>query len=449
MPTFFVKFTVTPAQGTEQAELVEGAFACCWSVENSAVAAFNKAHFYVTKGGWEITDVTDDPIEVTEEACRHSEVTAENFRKAQQNGIALLYGGWSRDGRTSMEPFPLLETRRFDLNRYVDRQKKLSGKGRCLHFDSNGRCRDIIEAHSIQKSGHLSAIADRGHIYTVTQSIGAIRKNGGGLAFEKRGIGKMSTFAGFCKAHDNAVFAPIDTQVLIPTNEQALLYAYRSLCREFFVKQNAFDLAEAQIADLRSDHPFRFFEDLRTGTASALENLRRHKADFETSLKRKSFGDIEYTLFVSRQKPAVAFSGLIYPHFDFLGRQLQALEDPHTPRDLLTFCSATMGDGWGYLFAWHKTSEHVCREFLRSLATVMHEGSSGADAMFRLVIANCENVAFAPGWWEGLSQDKRAAVCEVINVGASIFAPVESDYLTCGLEGISEWQFESVIASPT
>src|SRR5574337_1945141 len=51
-------------------------------------------------------------------------------------------------------------------------------------------------------------------------------------------INKVSTFLGFCKYHDNNLFKPIDDQYLIPTDQQVLLYAYRSLSRELFVKEN-------------------------------------------------------------------------------------------------------------------------------------------------------------------------------------------------------------------
>ena len=179
-----------------------------------------------------------------------------------------------------------------------------------------------------------------------------------------RGIGKMSTFAGFCWRHDNEIFEPIDTQPLQPTVEQAALYAHRSLCREFFVYKNAPALAELW----SKEQPFTFFAAVKTGRSLGFESLKRHKVKFVVSLKERAFSDDEYVLMLSHQKPTVVFSGVLYPHFDFLGRRLQTLDDVQANLDLNTICSAAMKEDWGFLFAWHKSSGGTFREFMGSLA---------------------------------------------------------------------------------
>jgi hypothetical protein len=47
--------------------------------------------------------------------------------------------------------------------------------------------------------------------------------------------------------HDKEIFEPIDDRLLIPTDRQALLYAYRSICREPFVKESSFRVLEHQL----------------------------------------------------------------------------------------------------------------------------------------------------------------------------------------------------------
>jgi hypothetical protein len=448
--TFFVKFQVVPTENNPQGALVKGAFAYCWIIEESEPAAYNKAWFYVSKDEWEITATETFPVEVTQNNFESQDIGLAHYVKAQENGIAIAYVGWSRDGKTTAGPVRLERSRRFDLNAYVSKQKKLARQGRCLHFDSGNRCGERISAHSIQKNGQLSAIADDGHVYTVSRNIGTIKKNDGRLTLDRYGIGKVSTFLGFCEQHDNQLFAPIDTSPLHPTDEQVLLYAYRSICRELFVKENALGLIDSQLAELpHTSTGRRFFEDLKTGTAFGLENLQRHKAAFDDSLKGRRYTDIEYVLFTCRQKPCLAFSGLFFPEFDFLGRQLQDLADHSSRLDLVTICSASMFEGWGFLFAWHKTSSTACTEFMRSLATVIHQkSSSGGDAMFRMVVSNCENLAVSPAWWESLPAEQQAAVTARLSHGADIFTPTDPEYLRRGLEGICRWEFETAYAVP-
>ncbi len=450
MPMYFVKFEVIPTEHNAQHSMLQGALAHCWIIEHTEIAAYNKARFFILREEWEITATEEFPVEVTEEDFQDRNIGLAQFNKAQETGIAIAYVGWSRDGKTSAGPVQLERSHKFDLNAYVGQLKKLAGTGRCLHFDRGNQCGEIISAHSIQKNGQLSAITNDGRAYTVTKNIGIIRKNTGRLVLEKHGTGKLSTFLGFCKEHDNQLFAPIDTSPLHPTDEQVLLYAYRSICRELFVKENALVFIDSQLAELPTTSTARqFFEDLKAGTTFGLANLREQKIALDASLKSKNYTDIEYVLFTCRQPQFLAFSGLFFPEHDFLGRQLQDLADQTWKLDLLTISSASMYQGWGFLFAWHKSSSIACREFMRSLATVMHEdNSSASDAMFRTVVSNCENLAFSPAWWEALPAEQQDAVTAHLSHGADIFTPIDPEYLIKGLEGVCEWRFEAVHANP-
>lgn len=445
MAMFFIKFQVIPSENNAQAALVEGAFAHCWIVESSEDAAYNKAYFYVSKYEWKIADTKTFPIKVTEADFEDRDIGLALYREAQEKGIAIAYVGWARDGKTTLGPTRLTQDRKFGLDAYISTQKKLSKKGRCLHFDSGILCGNFIEAHSIQQNGQLSAIADDGHVYAISKDIGSLKKMNGQLTLKRRGIGSVSTFRGFCGKHDNELFKPIDHSPMLPSGEQALLYAYRSICRELFVKENALGLLDSQLAQpfvAGADH--ELFEMMRAGTSFGLSNLRRHKKEFDSSLRAGRYDDVEYVLFTSKEKPFMEFSGLFYPDFDFLARPLQDLADQNNQLDLLTICSAPMVGGWGLLFAWHKTSSKTCAEFMHSLATVIHERGNGADVMFGMVLSNCENLAVSPAWWDGLPSEQQDAVMARLSYGTNIFAPINPDYLAECLDGACHWKFDNV-----
>jgi hypothetical protein len=188
-------------------------------------------------------------------------------------------------------------------------------------------------------------------------------------------------------------------------------------------------------------------EGMRLGTAFGLNNLLRHKALYEQSLRAESYSDIKSVIFCSSQKPTLAFSGLVYLDFDFIGRQLQDFDDHGRQLDLLTFSFAPMENGWSVLFAWHSDSSATCIPFMRSLATRVHDDNNAlGDHIFRLVVSCCENVAMAPEWWEGLPEHARPAIEKAASRGADMFTLTEPGYLAQGLEGLSGWKFESVIS---
>lgn len=249
--------------------------------------------------------------------------------------------------------------------------------------------------------------------------------------------------------HDNELFEPIDNDLLIPTDQQVLLYSYRSLCRELFVSENALELVNNQLEKgVKQDAIKNMLSGYVTGKSFGLENLKRHKRDYDKSLLSKSYSDIRYVIFLSSQKPIIAFSGLFYPDFDFLGRELQNLGDQTQDLQLLTFCSAPIKNGWAYLFAWHEKSSKVCIDFMRSLATMIYDNKKSlSDHLFRLAITNCENLAISPKWWEKLNEDIKEKIEDRATLMADILAVTEQSYLMEGLEGISAWKFENIISN--
>lgn len=449
MKIYFLKFKVAPTHANENFDLVEGAIAHCWIKDSTQQSAYARAEFYISKEDWDIVKVEKYPIEVSKEHFLGKDIGERQFCKAHEEGIAIVYAGWAKDKKTTAGPIPIKSSYKSPLSDFIRNQKQLSNKGRCLHFKSGKRCNEIIKAHSIQKNRALSAIADKGYVYRISANIGSLKKNNGRLKYAKCGINQMSTFLGFCKKHDNELFEPIDNYLLIPTDQQVLLYAYRSLCRELFVKENALESVSNQLENgISQKAVHELLLGYKKGVSFGLNNLKKHKKEFDKSLNEKSYFNIQHVIFISKQKPTIAFSGLFYPDFDFMGRMLQNLGDYTSQLQLLSFCSAPMDDGWAFIFAWHESSSIVCVEFMKSLATMIHDDpNSLSDYLFRLAMTNCENLAISPKWWENLTEDKKETITDRITFMADIFTVTDQSYLTKGLEGISNWKFENVISN--
>lgn len=161
---------------------------------------------------------------------------------------------------------------------YLSQLKRESNRGRCLHYSDGVQCNEIIDAHSIQKRGQLANIAESGHVYRLDASMAVLRTSGGLPTFKKVGLNKASTFAGFCKQHDNSLFEPIDNGPLLLDHRQVALYAYRCLCREFFVKENAVRALNTIVQHAELDSDVRaFFQATQIGHTSGFNGLLHHK----------------------------------------------------------------------------------------------------------------------------------------------------------------------------
>lgn len=449
MAIFYLQFHVVPTKSNPSVNTVGGALASCWIDEDAPTVALAKAGFYVRRFGWEILTVEKAPTQVTEDDFRDRDVGLQQYRQAAEKGLAIYFVAWATDGKTRSDPVTLPRPDDFDLNLYLTERKKLKQKGRCLHYQAGRRCSRAIDAHSIQKKGALAPIADNGHVYVMSSNFDDVRRHRGAPSYTKQGIQKVSTFRGFCAEHDVQLFHPIDTSPLIPTEQQALLYAYRSLCKETFVKENGLRLLEKQ-ASVGGQQPavVQLLDQVRRGTAFGLKNLLRHKAAYERSLESESYTEVKYVAFCSSQEPTLAFSGLFYPDFDFMGERLQNLGDRALKPHLVTFSFAPLESGWAVLFAWHSDSSETCVPFMGSLANRIHADTAAlGDHLFRLVVSCCENIAIAPRWWERLPEDSRLAIQKAAGRMADIFVLPEPDYLARGLEGISGWRFDQVISS--
>lgn len=331
------------------------------------------------------------------------------------------------------------------IDDYQREIKRHSRRGRCLHYSNGNRCNEIISAHSIQKKGQLSLIAEQGHVYRLSAELSLMKRTSGNPGLRKVGINRASTFAGFCKHHDNALFEPIDNFPLRPLKAQIALYAYRSLCREYFVKENAVAVLAKMRIHPGLDAPGQQLLDASLfGHRIGLAGLRHHKSLYDRALTDCDYEQFEFTYFISSSPCPVQLSGLLYPDYDFKGSHLQDLGSQKTPLDLITFFTAPTEEGWAFGFGWHVSSNQTCLPFIQSLAQRVAAGEKIEDALLRFSLSCCENHAIRISWWDGLRESARAAAIERMLLMMNPLIPVPNHYLATGCEGIADWQYEYV-----
>ena len=323
--------------------------------------------------------------------------------------------------------------------------KRAESRGRCLHFADHVRCNEIISAHSIQKRGQLGLIAEEGHVYRLNADFSTLQASGGLPQPKRTGTRRVSTFAGFCKHHDNSLFEPIDNHTFRASHRQVALYAYRSLCREFFVKENAVVLLEKM-----KDHPDlsvasrRLLWSSLEGHSQGFAGLQHHKRIYDEALRANKFDEFDFACFFSASQCSLQLSGLIYPDFDFLARRLQHLGDSSAPLDLITFFTAPTVEGWAFGLGWHNSSAQTCLPFMESLMRKVAAGEKLQDSLLRLAVSACENHAIRISWWDDLSASSKKLITDRMILMVDPAVPVPASYLAAGCEGVADWEFEYV-----
>ena len=331
------------------------------------------------------------------------------------------------------------------IEEYLKDIKRINRSGRCLHFEAGDRCNSIANAHTIQQGNLLSLIQEEGHVIRISADFSDLRKSEGKLVAKSTGVNRVSTFLGFCQKHDNELFEILDNHPFCPIQEQAFLYAYRALCREYFVKENAVELFKnyATSASIPVEQR-ELFELALLGSQAGLARIKYHKEEFDDSLRSSRWDDIRYVSFNVSGNPTVLVAGAIFPDYDFLGYELQDLGDMESILSATTYFTAPTKSGWSFVLAWHKSSDVVCNRFKASLASCVHNKESLSDILFRCIFSWCENHAMNPTWWKSLTEDQRLAICERAQYMIHPSIPIRNDYLRVGLEGICGWEVKSV-----
>ena len=294
--------------------------------------------------------------------------------------------------------------------------------------------RQISQAHTVPRSGSLSKIARNGHVYSFVLSLENIFKNEGVVIPELVGLSRASTFTGFCKIHDNSIFAPVEKQPFSLMQEQCFLLGYRALAREIFTKQ-----ASASFMEVRQEVDRRMPFDnqmliqfqncyAKDGLAAGLRDLECYKAIYDQVLLEKTFDRVRAYIIEFNSPPTVMCSGGIFPEQDFEGQNLQDVADTEQIPHFLNFTSFYEGHYGAVVFMWLPESDHTCKRFVNSLARV--PDSLLTDTLLRLFFEFCENIHMQPEWWDNLSKDTQRSLTQRLPASANLESDRKAECLT-------------------
>jgi hypothetical protein len=317
--------------------------------------------------------------------------------------------------REDQTPGPILQ--------HVHELREKLREGRCVHPDAgSGACSgEAISAHTIQRNGGLSAIAELGHVISIKTAFEDLHKNSGAFIPRLVGVRSASTFRGFCNLHDTTMFSPVEAGEKRLNSENCFLLSFRALAYELVIKQAAID----SLPLLRDNDKGRPFEE----QVAIQEQLNALEAGYRLSLDYLERWKLRYdAIYLSRdfrahKTRAVAFDGILpvaacgafMPEFDFEGRHLQKLDVGPANQEQVTF-NLTVFDGRSVaVLGWVGEQGGPAAEFAGSFAEAAKV--NGADAAARLAFEYVENTYMRPSWWEGLPLAPRSKAISHMHSG--------------------------------
>ena len=305
------------------------------------------------------------------------------------------------------------------LNRVGQEQ----AKGYCTHPEaSQTTCSGKpTAAHTIQKEGGLRAIAENGHVMSIKRASLDLIKNEGSLVPGKDGIGRTSTFPGFCNAHDG-MFAAAEGAVVPLDDRTAFLLSYRSVAYERLMKEAALRANEANRRDGDLGKPFE--DQARIQTAlhgeklqieASLRDIASIQARFNAVFKDPSLSGFSYLIVEFDRVLPVVSSGALFPEVDMFGDRLQSL-DSWKALDALAV-NFTVLNGRSVLVLGWLTGTKAPEAFAASFARLPDDDKANTSARFAMEWI--ENTYATPTWWTGLPVEvKRTALASARTLDA-------------------------------
>lgn len=279
----------------------------------------------------------------------------------------------------------------------------------------------IIKAHSVSKSSSLKAIAVDGHVYTTF-------KTNHDLSMSKRvrpkkvGINQASVFTGFCSNHDKHIFAPIEDNLFDKSPYHCFLVAYRSLCRELFVKEsaaNTFSFAQEldkgkslseQVMIQQMAKYYGSNNDLTMG------DLRYLKQKLDHMLTAAAFDDLHHLVVELELPPSVMTSAVVGYTVGFDGELLQTIS--YDPKDIpdYVFINSFASENRGYIvLSWLKEHSTSNLKFVNQLL----QTGSVSNSLSIFTFAMVENIYISPEWWESLNEEEQEKICAIYAQGVT------------------------------
>jgi hypothetical protein len=301
----------------------------------------------------------------------------------------------------------------------------------CLHPEAGSGCQGgIIQAHTIQRGGGLTRIAEKGHVYTLDHLAKIL--NNRNRFVKLTGVRGASTFTGFCARHDNELFRPIEDFPFTATREQVFLLCYRAIARELYAKRaqvvdipylktlNRGKSIQEQVAIQQTLAAFSM------GADQGLQEIEQLKTILDKALLSNQYSIIDYYVLQFDQTPDVLCSGVTNPVYDFGGNLLQDLGNLDKDMEDMMFSAIPTSVGGAVVFGWLNDS-NACKRLIQTLDSLTDTELS--HAVLRFLFQNIENMCINPKWWNGLAETDRQNLLSRLHDSGSTRIPERPEQL--------------------
>jgi hypothetical protein len=321
---------------------------------------------------------------------------------------------WCHKNREQQTPIPLVKL--------LSDMFAKAREGICLHPNAPDQCSDkIIRAHTVQRKGGLSKIAENSHVLSLKDGIPKTKSEEGITQPVLVGLRSASTFMGFCDRHDGAMFRPVEHGNVELNQETAFLLSFRAVAYEMFAKLAAERWSEVQ---RECDRGLSFNLQVRAqtiihwtllGTRKAIQDTSQWKAEYDKAYNEHNYSRFHYAAVMFDEILPFAVCGGVMPEFGFDGQKLQFLGRSIEEMEHIAFNVSVIEGRTVGVFGWLGEDNGFSRRFAESFLQLPE--IEMADALLRFAFEHVENLFVKPSWWEAVPLQTRNGLLKRIKNG--------------------------------
>jgi hypothetical protein len=288
----------------------------------------------------------------------------------------------------------------------------------------------------------LKKIALNGHVRYFKPSLDNIFKNKGRLECGIDGIGKASTFFGFCKKHDTDLFSPVENYHFDDCKEHAQILGYRAVCKELYAKEQQknhhVDLDELLKREGAFTYPLsQQRENHLSGINLSLTEVTKLKERLEENISKGNTDNINFLSIRTNDITEYMCSGAFIPELTFDSKRLHnlySIEKIECHVSVNIFASDQDGV---ILFQWLDKNSDI-EDFLSSLLS--KNEIEIPELITNMVFEFLENTFISPLWWNKLSTKQQ----KLIQKKVMAMGDHRSDCLITEHVGNIKWEINSI-----
>lgn len=261
---------------------------------------------------------------------------------------------------------------------------------RCMYW--SGACDDApIGSHLLARSW-LQQIADNtNHVLQLHTATENLCNKPAEIIPRRLGVNIATTFPGFCKKHDDEIFACLEKSEFVATKEQLTALRYRSLCREACAKYQIVSGNLQRALDHAAPPDF---------TSHVIAEMKRFMLLLkETTKEAFQRNNVQSYVIKFAKRPTVLVSATIHPFFTFTGRVLES-----RPEWITVSIIPSENCGWA-IFSWSGDAPKNASLMIKSFRSLPEEKQT--VALLYLLFEVSENHAISPEWWHSLGDRNR------------------------------------------